>query len=235
MRSLRGRLCLLLIFGLVLCGSLWADVYKKGFTIPLTFEIYDLVTGATVTGESPTVSIYRTSDGYFFDWDDDTFKASGWTTKEQTLTEIGTEGRYYESVDSTAFSETNYVAFFENTGANASAGTYTFTIGSVDYCPDCPSLGSGSVPVNHNYPDALDQQATDDQGAPLRDVYIRVYLKTNYDAGNLGAQYVEGMTESDANGYWEESVWLDPGYDYVTVFQKAGYQTTSYEFEVTAP
>lgn len=44
--------------------------------------------GATVTGASPVITIRRLSDDYFFDFNDSTFKASGWTTREGTMIEV---------------------------------------------------------------------------------------------------------------------------------------------------
>lgn len=41
-----------------------------------------------LTGKSDIlISIRRKSDGYWYDFDDDTFKASGWTTRQQAMTE----------------------------------------------------------------------------------------------------------------------------------------------------
>jgi len=51
------------------------------------------------------VSIRRWSDGYFLDWNDDTFKASGWTTRQVAMTEVSATnapGEYYRALDTSA-------------------------------------------------------------------------------------------------------------------------------------
>ena len=48
-----------------------------------------------------TLRIVRSSDGYLFDWNDRTFKASGWTTKNQAATEADSTnapGLYYWTI-----------------------------------------------------------------------------------------------------------------------------------------
>ena len=50
----------------------------------------DAVTGFGTLG----CEIRRTSDNFVFDWDDDTFKNSGWTTAQVPLTEVGSTGYY---------------------------------------------------------------------------------------------------------------------------------------------
>ncbi len=46
-----------------------------------------------VVGLTVTVAIRRASDGYYLDWNDSTFKASGWTTQNGSMTDLGT-GHY---------------------------------------------------------------------------------------------------------------------------------------------
>jgi hypothetical protein len=42
-----------------------------------------------ITGKSDIlISIRRTSDDYYYDFDDDTFKNSGWTTRREAMTEV---------------------------------------------------------------------------------------------------------------------------------------------------
>lgn len=71
-------------------------------SIPLGLTIARDGTGG-ITGLSPTVAVRRVSDGYYLDWNDDTYKASGWVAKNATLIDLGA-GRYEYtlSVTSTA-------------------------------------------------------------------------------------------------------------------------------------
>lgn len=51
------------------------------------------------------VSIRRVSDGFFYDFNDDTFKAAGWTTRQQAMTEIdatNAPGEYRYDFDTSA-------------------------------------------------------------------------------------------------------------------------------------
>lgn len=54
--------------------------------VKLELRLFDVSTGA-VTGAAPTVAIRRKSDNFYLDFNDNTFKASGWTTRTQTLAE----------------------------------------------------------------------------------------------------------------------------------------------------
>lgn len=58
-----------------------------GSTIQVELRLV-AVDGAPVTGQSPTVAVRRWIDNYFLDWADNSFKLSGWTTKNQLLTEV---------------------------------------------------------------------------------------------------------------------------------------------------
>jgi hypothetical protein len=90
-------------------------------TVPLVLVI-NKATG--VTGLSPTVAIrYGVNSSFYFDFDDNTFKTSGWTTRRATLSEI--EPGLYElagGLDTSAFanldSSVKYlVAEYEADGA----------------------------------------------------------------------------------------------------------------------
>jgi hypothetical protein len=40
------------------------------------------------------INIRRRSDGYYLDWNDSTFKNSGWTTQNDSMSEVGSTGQY---------------------------------------------------------------------------------------------------------------------------------------------
>lgn len=61
--------------------------------------------GLGVTGETPTVALRNPVNGEYLDWADLTFKAAGWTTRQQTLTEVdatNSPGLYQEELDFTS-------------------------------------------------------------------------------------------------------------------------------------
>jgi hypothetical protein len=77
-------------------------------TIPLTLTIARDGTGG-ITGLAPTVAVRRRSDGYYLDWSDATFKASGWTLKAGPLTDRGA-GRYERALAVTSTAGTVLLA-----------------------------------------------------------------------------------------------------------------------------
>jgi hypothetical protein len=55
---------------------------------PIKYAARDIL-GAPLTGKTDLlVKIYRRSDGQYLDWTGMTFKAAGWTTLQQTMTEV---------------------------------------------------------------------------------------------------------------------------------------------------
>lgn len=79
---------------------LWAPLYGEAATRYIGEDhtvVYTITdsSGDHVTGEAPTLMVRRDSDGYVYDWDDSTFKNTGWTTKSTALTEESTDGYYY--------------------------------------------------------------------------------------------------------------------------------------------
>ena len=65
--------------------------------IPLVLTVSKAGSGG-VTGLTPTVQLYRSSDGFYLDWNDSVFKSSGWTTIDGSLSDIG-GGNYTRSLD----------------------------------------------------------------------------------------------------------------------------------------
>lgn len=217
----------LLITVSVLVRMVSGDVHEVGETVELVFTLTDGTTGLAVTGESPTVALFRHADGFYLDWDDDTFKTSGWVQQFLTMGEIGVTGRYEATFDSTGQAVGGYAALVDNTGPNAAAATV-----SVHLRPAKPTLGTGQTPVNHDFP-TTDAQIAEESlgGARIEDVTLRIFTQADYNAGRVGAVYVKALTMTDVNGEWEDFVWLDAG-DFITVFSKPGRQTATVLFTV---
>lgn len=80
-----------------------------------------------VTGLSTVVlGIQRTSDGYWYDFDDDTFRNSGWTTRQQQMTETSAAyapGEYHydwnTNLITNAIADDSYMIRVDETGDNA--------------------------------------------------------------------------------------------------------------------
>ena len=83
--------------------------------------------------------------------------------------------------------------------------------------PPSPPIFTNTVSVDHNFglPDAL--RYMDSGGNPINDAQVRVYLKSDYDAGNLSAP--AGVSLTGADGRWTNPVLVTPGFSYVVRFE----------------
>jgi len=160
-----------------------------------TFEDAD---GDPITGETITLLILRASDGYYFDFDDSTFKASGWTTKTVNLTEDSTAGQeqYYYSFDPPA-SETGAEQYeFIIDDASASNGLHISETISYQSIP----LGTSYTVARAGYIDALNghtAQTGDSYAIVNSGTYGNSALKTLIDAVPT---VTEIQTEIEENG-----------------------------------
>jgi hypothetical protein len=77
-----------------------------------------------------------------------------------------------------------------------------------------------TVKISHDYPLAGDMTYMTPGGSPIVNAQIRVYYKSDYDAGNLGAPV--GITSTDDAGKWRNSLLVLPGFTYVSRFEVPG-------------
>jgi len=65
-----------------------SEQIKTGAVEPIMVDVTD-VSGSPLPGKADLfIRVRRNSDGWFLDWADNTFKASGWTTLNKLLTEV---------------------------------------------------------------------------------------------------------------------------------------------------
>ena len=239
--------------------------------------------GSGVTGESAVVEIAipGTSPVQFLDFDDDIFKTSGWTTKNQALIELdpsGLPGLYEFIWDSSSavtsrirlhavytsvgpqipgitIDELNFVDTIITIGAIASgvwdetaldhtisgsfgeivnnipldevnvnvdeiaSGVWNFTTRTLTGEFE---LGQGSVLVDHNFGGVDNLRVIGDQvGAPVDNVIITAFLKSDYDANNKTAAFIKAQTFTNVDGRWAAPMSLDPA-TYTLLFSKQG-------------
>jgi hypothetical protein len=78
--------------------------------------------GNPLTGLSNVLlAVRRTSDGYWLDFNDNTFKNTGWTTRQLAMTEVDAAndaGKYKYDFDTTGFSDDTYEIRVDCTGAD---------------------------------------------------------------------------------------------------------------------
>ena len=83
------------------------------------------------------LEVQRKSDGYYFDFDDETFKVSGWVTRQKQMTEldsVNSPGTYYYDFDGNDFVEGVYfVRATSATAANSPWENELHVGGFVDY------------------------------------------------------------------------------------------------------
>lgn len=81
--------------GLILAnGAIFAAVRNVQDNHTVTYNVIDS-NGDHVSGQTVALKIQKVSNGYWYDFNDSTFKASGWTAKSTNLSEDSTEGFYY--------------------------------------------------------------------------------------------------------------------------------------------
>jgi hypothetical protein len=83
-----------------------------------------------------------------------------------------------------------------------------------------PPPFENTVRINHDYqlPDELTYVT--EGGSPIENAQVRVYLKSDYVAGNLTSPV--GITTTDPAGRWRNAVLVNPGFSYIIRFDKPG-------------
>lgn len=109
--------------------------------------------GGALTGSSNLrVQIRRIADGFFLDFNDSTFKSSGWTTRQATLAEIDAtnapgEYRRTNGVDTTGWSSGSYAVTFLEVSTSLVANGPQFATGEIRIVTATPSSLSARIPA----------------------------------------------------------------------------------------
>ena len=83
-----------------------------------------------------------------------------------------------------------------------------------------PPPFENTVKMSHDYQLPGELAYVTDGGSPIENAQVRVYLKSDYDIGNLGSPV--GVTTTDAGGKWRNPILVNPGFSYVVRFEKPG-------------
>lgn len=139
----------------------------QGDTEPIIASVVDGV-GGSISGATITTRIQRLSDNFFFDWDDDTFKAFGSVgTPDQALTEFPNQVALYR-LDTAAHAEGFDTSEIDNVTANdvyLVSFTVTAPVGAV---------GPGPIEIK------VDQWVKDTRDAAIAAKYLgAVYINSN--------------------------------------------------------
>lgn len=192
-------------------------------------EYLAIKSGEGVTGLSPSVSIRRLLDNKYFDFDDNSFKASGHTTRSKTMNELG-DGRYQLRFNSNKaiLTETYLAIEIQASGSSfddIKTYIYRFTsdsnilnrLGQTPYA----SVGSGSGGCRFVYI-VRDR----DTNAALSGV--TVFVTSDENSSNI----VAGPELTDSNG--QVIFNLSPNTAYYFWRSKSGYTFTNPDREVVS-
>jgi hypothetical protein len=97
----------------------------------IKYGLYDADGDAIAGASDLKVKIKRDADDQFFDFDDTTFKASGWTTIAQAMSEIdGTNapGEYELAVTITSWNDGIYTVYCNYTGSPKQNGSMELVV-----------------------------------------------------------------------------------------------------------
>jgi hypothetical protein len=158
------------------------------------------------------------------------FVAGNWTTYARTMTGAGA-GVYLADFPSLSAGAYNLKVYQRAGGSPAStdqllgstpypmqwSGTAELTLNSVG------DAGTGSVPVDHDYPTAgnLTYETSSGQGIAGT---VRAYLASEWNS-NPSTATVRGEAVTLNSGEWADPIDLDPG-GYKLTFDAPGYRTT---------
>lgn len=83
---------------------------------------------------------------------------------------------------------------------------------------EAPPTFDNTVTITADYPLSDDMTYRTPGGSPIENAQVRVYRKSDYDAGNLTVPV--GVTQTDAGGKWKQPILVVTGYTYVARFEK---------------
>lgn len=173
-----------------------------------TFEVYNV--GGTVAIGSGTMSKVGSKTGHY----EGSFSASDASYSQ---------GQHFILIEATVDGQTPSAHInFQLTSKDLSVEE---TFQEIQIIGDSvPLIGEGTVSIDHNF-GGTDNYRITSNGTPLSDVHIRVFVKTDHDAGLVANQYVVGQSRTQTDGRWVSVIRLDPG-TYVLEFSKPGSFTT---------
>lgn len=150
---------------------------------------------------------------------------ANWSTYVIPMTEQGSTGIYFGNMPSVGSGLYDAWVYQRVSGTPASSD---FLVGqaSIDWdgvkeASLSGAQGTGQVMISHNFGGTDNLAYQTSTGFGIVDATIRVYLKTDYDSGNTGTNYIKGTTTTITGGRWHKGVFLDPA-QYVVQFVKAG-------------
>ena len=124
--------------GFILGGSSAYSFNLQANVQEIVFELYDS-NGAALTGKTISLALRTTPGSFLMDWNDLTFKASGWGSSTTSMSEIDSatvamQGKYKKEVDINLFADGRYQAFMTYTYTES--GVTKYIRGSLEFLVD---------------------------------------------------------------------------------------------------
>lgn len=110
------------LYGFLFCISAWAgDYHQNGQGHRIAYTILDS-NGKPVSGQTVKLAVERSKDGYFYDFNDSTFKTSGWTTRLATMAYDASGEHYFQviTIDNGGIISGDYACIISNDNATYS-------------------------------------------------------------------------------------------------------------------
>jgi len=83
---------------------------------------------------------------------------------------------------------------------------------------ETPPVFTNTVTISADYPLSGDMTYTTPGGSPIVNAQVRVYYKSDYDAGRLSSPI--GITMTNEYGKWRQPILVLPGFTYVARLEK---------------
>lgn len=120
---------------------------------------------------------------------------------------------YFFYVDATGTNAHYYRIVAIDSSANESSASAAFQPAAAP-----PTPFTNSVAFNQDYGGTRNLTPVDSNGDNIDNCQIRVYTKADYDNNVLGTPW--GITESNASGNWDATIYVAPGTTYTIHFEK---------------
>lgn len=106
---------------LFIAPALASDYHQNGQGHRVVYTIVDS-NGKPVAGQTVNLALERSKDGYFYDFNDSTFKNSGWTSRVVAMSYDTVGEHYYRviSIDNGGIVSGDYAAIVSNDNATYS-------------------------------------------------------------------------------------------------------------------
>ena len=92
--------------------------------------------------------------------------------------------------------------------------------------------GAGSVRIDHDFGSTDALRIVDGNGDGIDGVWIRAFLKSDYDAGRKSEDYCVATTQTTVTGRWLRPLYLDPATYTLVAFKENSYGPNASEITV---